>query len=59
MISYRVRQRLGNNDYRALLTSLDVVLVMAGAPLAIMIPLGLLTLRSHFPRARRYRPDQE
>jgi len=59
MISYRVRQRLGDNDYRALMTSLEVVLVMAGVPLAIMILLGLLTLRPHFPRARRYRPGQE
>ena len=32
MISYRVRQRLGNNDYRGLLTSVEVVLVMAERP---------------------------
>ena len=33
-------------------TSLDVVLVMAGVPLAIMVVLGLLTLGPHLVRAR-------
>ena len=41
------------------MTSLEVVVVMAGVPLAIMVLIGLLTLRPHFTRARRWRPDQE
>jgi hypothetical protein len=34
-------------------TSLEVVLVTAGAPLAIMVLLGLLTLGPHVTRTRR------
>ncbi|MBV8993603.1 MAG: hypothetical protein JO287_07860 [Pseudonocardiales bacterium] len=41
------------------MTSLEVVLVMAGVPLAIMVLLGLLTLRPHLAQARRYRPGEE
>jgi hypothetical protein len=36
-------------------TSLEVVLVMAGVPLAIMVVLGLLTLGPHLARSRRPR----
>jgi hypothetical protein len=38
--------------------SLEVILILAGVPLAIMILLGLLTLRPNFARARRYRPGE-
>lgn len=41
------------------MTSLEVVVVMAGVPLAIMVLIGLLTLRPHFTRVPRWRPDQE
>ncbi|MGH3846074.1 MAG: aa3-type cytochrome oxidase subunit CtaJ [Pseudonocardiaceae bacterium] len=41
------------------MTSLEVVAVMAGVPLAIMVVLGLLTLRPHYTRAPRYRPGEE
>jgi hypothetical protein len=34
-------------------SSLEVVLVMAGVPLTIMVLLGLLTLRPYYIRARR------
>jgi hypothetical protein len=40
-------------------TSLEVVLVMAGAPLAIMVLLGLLTLGLHVARTRRSCPDEK
>jgi hypothetical protein len=40
-------------------TSLEVILVLAGVPLAIMVLLGLLTLRSAFARPRRYRPGDD
>ncbi|MFZ0876504.1 MAG: hypothetical protein WAN20_18600 [Pseudonocardiaceae bacterium] len=40
------------------MTSLEVILVLAGAPLAIMILLGLLTVRPKFTRPRRYRPGE-
>ena len=40
-------------------TSLEVVLVMAGVPLAIMVVLGLLTLGPHLARARRARPGRQ
>jgi hypothetical protein len=36
-------------------TSLEVVLVMAGVPLAVMVVLGLLTLGPHLVRSRRSR----
>ena len=48
----------GQVDYADLVTSGEVVLVMAGVPAAIMVVLGLLTLRPHLARARRYRPGQ-
>jgi hypothetical protein len=38
---------------------LDVVLIMAGVPLAIMVVLGLLTLGPHFARARRDRRGRQ
>lgn len=41
------------------MTSLEVILVLAGVPLAIMVLLGLLTLRAAFARPRRYRPGDE
>ncbi|MDQ2881722.1 MAG: hypothetical protein M3Y48_10950 [Actinomycetota bacterium] len=41
------------------MTSLEVILVLAGTPLIIMILLGLLTLRSKFARTRRYRPGEQ
>ncbi len=41
--------------FREFVTSLEVVLVMAGVPLAIMVVLGLLTLRPHFALPRRLR----
>lgn len=41
------------------MTSLEVILIMAGVPLAIMVLLGLLTLRPYFARTRRYRPGEE
>jgi hypothetical protein len=40
-------------------TSLEIILVLAGVPLAIMVLLGLLTLRTAFARPRRYRPGDE
>jgi hypothetical protein len=40
-------------------TSLEVILVLAGTPLIIMILLGLLTLRPKFARTRRYRPGEQ
>jgi hypothetical protein len=39
-------------------TSLEVILILVGVPLAIMILLGLLTLRPNFARTRRYRPGE-
>ena len=41
------------------MTSLEIILVLAGVPLAIMVLLGLLTLRTAFARPRRYRPGDE
>ena len=41
------------------MTSLEVVLVMAGVPLAIMVLLGLLTLGPHISRTRRSCPAQK
>jgi hypothetical protein len=43
----------GQLGYREVVTSLEVVLVMAGAPLAIMVLMGLLTLGPHVARTRR------
>jgi hypothetical protein len=42
--------------YREVVTSLEVVLVMAGAPLAIIILVGLLTLGPHVVRTLRSPP---
>ncbi|MGH3512651.1 MAG: hypothetical protein ACRDRB_10255 [Pseudonocardiaceae bacterium] len=39
------------------MTSLEVVLVTAGVPLAIMVALALLTLGPHSARARRCEDD--
>jgi hypothetical protein len=55
---YLVKQRLTPVSYRDAVTSLEVILILAGVPLAIMILLGLLTLRSSFTRTRRYRPGE-
>lgn len=49
----------GQVGYREVVTSLEVVLVMAGVPLAVMIVLGLLTLGPHLARTRRSRPGQK
>ena len=49
----------GKIGYRDLVTSLEVILVMTGVPLAIMVLLGLLTLRPRFARPRRYRAHEE
>jgi hypothetical protein len=49
----------GQVGYREVVTSLEVVLVMAGAPLAIMVLLGLLTLGPHVARTRRSCPGQK
>jgi hypothetical protein len=46
-------------SYRDPVTSLEVILVLSGTPLAIMISLGLLTLRPKFARRRRWRPGEE
>ena len=45
-------------SYRDPVTS-EIILILAGVPLAVMVLLGLLTLRPHFARRRRYRPGQE
>lgn len=45
-------------SYRDVVTSLEIILILAGVPLAIMILLGLLTLRSKFARGRRYTPGE-
>lgn len=54
--AYLVRRRQVAVSYRDLVTSLEIVLVLAGVPLGIMALLGLLTMRSSFARQRRYRP---
>ena len=41
------------------MTSWEVVLVLAGVSAAIMVVLGLLTLRPHLVRVRRYRPGEQ
>ncbi|MGH3720716.1 MAG: aa3-type cytochrome oxidase subunit CtaJ [Pseudonocardiaceae bacterium] len=41
------------------MTSLEVILILAGVPLAIMILLGVLTLRPKFARTRPYRPGEQ
>ncbi|MGH3874454.1 MAG: aa3-type cytochrome oxidase subunit CtaJ [Pseudonocardiaceae bacterium] len=37
----------------------ETILILVGLPLAIMVLLGLLTLRPNLVRSRRYRPGQE
>jgi hypothetical protein len=37
-------------------TSLEIIFVLGGVPLAIVALVGLLTLRTTFVRPRRYRP---
>ena len=54
-----MRRRLTPVSYRDAVTSLEVILIMAGVPLAIMILIGSLTLRPIFARTRRYRPGEE
>ena len=39
-------------------TSLGIILVLAGIPLGVMIVLALLTLGPHVRRTPRYRPGQ-
>jgi hypothetical protein len=51
--------RLPLVSYRDAVTSLEVILVMVGTPLAIMILLWLLTLRPYFARRRRFRPGEQ
>jgi hypothetical protein len=46
-------------SYRDPVTSLEVILVLSGTPLAIMISLGSLTLWPKFARTRRWRPGEE
>ncbi|MGH4016155.1 MAG: aa3-type cytochrome oxidase subunit CtaJ [Pseudonocardiaceae bacterium] len=41
------------------MTSWEIILVLAGSPLAIMALLGLLTLGPSVRRRPRYRPGQE
>lgn len=41
------------------MTSLEVILILVGVPLAIMTLLGLLTLRPHFARTRHYRAGEQ
>lgn len=41
------------------MTSWEIILVLAGAPLAILVLLGLFTLAPNFRRAPRYRPGRE
>ncbi|MFY9807990.1 MAG: hypothetical protein WAK86_12085 [Pseudonocardiaceae bacterium] len=53
-----VKRALTPVSYRDPVTSVEVVLVLAGVPLAIMVVLGLLTLRPKFARTPRYRPGE-
>ncbi|MGH3824214.1 MAG: aa3-type cytochrome oxidase subunit CtaJ [Pseudonocardiaceae bacterium] len=39
--------------------SLEIILILAGVPLAIMVLVGLWTMRSSFARRRRYRVGDE
>jgi hypothetical protein len=57
--AYLVRSPYAPVSYRDLVTSLEIILVLAGVPLAIMVLLGLLTLRTAFARPRRYRSGDE
>jgi hypothetical protein len=57
--AYLVTRRYAPVSYRNPVTSLEIILILAGVPLAILVLLGLLTLRPNFARPRRYRPGQE
>jgi hypothetical protein len=57
--AYLVRRRQNAISYRDFVTTLEIILVLAGVPLAIMVLLGLLTMRSAFTRPRRYRPGDQ
>jgi len=39
--------------------SLEIILVLAGLPAAIMVVVGLLTLRPNLRRTPRYRPGEQ
>jgi hypothetical protein len=54
-----VKLGLTSVSYRDPVTSLEVILILAGVPLAIMILLGLLTLGPKFARTPRYRPGEQ
>ena len=57
--TYLVTWRQTPVGYRDPVTSLEIILVLAGVPLAILALLALLTLRPHFARRPRYRPGEE
>jgi hypothetical protein len=46
-------------SYRDLVTSQEIILILAGVPLAILVLIGLWTMRSSFVRRRRYRVGDE
>jgi hypothetical protein len=54
-----IRLRQARWRYGVAVTSLEVILVMAGVPLAIMVVLGLLTLGPHLARSRRARSRRQ
>jgi hypothetical protein len=54
-----VRRGLASVSYRDSVTSLEVILILAGVPLAIMILLGLLTVGPGFARTPSYRPGEQ
>lgn len=57
--AYLVTREYAAVGYRDPVTSLEIILVLAGVPLAILVLLGLLTLRPNFVRPPRYRPGEE
>ena len=57
--AYLVTRRYAPVSYRNPVTSLEIILILAGVPLAILVLLGLLTLRPNFARRARYRPGEE
>ena len=46
-------------SYRDPVLSPEIILILVGVPLAILVLLGLLTLRPNFVRPPRYRPGEE
>ena len=58
-LPYLVRRGYVAVSYRDPVTSLEIILVLAGVPLAILVLLGLLTLRPNFARRARYRVGEE